>query len=376
MSGHLNNPLRQQCRSLYQLAPIQFEKSLEGAQSLLSEEIVRRIDRIIITGCGDSYFAALEASGVFRRFVGDCEILAMEAIEAARYFPLKEREENTVIIAVSAGGSTGRIVEILERGKMHGCVTIVLTNNGESRCAKAAEYTYLTKTPFFPNDNPGLRSYFASTLSLMILSAVLGEIRSGEKNVSKLRREFISYSEMFFEEIDAIDDSCLLMAKKWENKKGFEVVADGQLFACGEFIAAKYAEVSGEKCTIIDSENYCHVNGLACPGTDIGTIVMAISDEANMSRVIETIKKQKKDGRDILLVSDKKPKELEEFIDFCRIPAPSSNFRFLLPLYAFVPGSLMASYHSELICEPYFRNDPTFFSSENMTINENAWKLI
>ena len=44
------------------------------------------------------------------------------------------------------------------------------------------------------------------------------------------------------------------------------------MFFCGKFIAAKFAELSGDVCSVIDSENYFHVNSLMYPGEDIGEI--------------------------------------------------------------------------------------------------------
>ena len=378
MKKYYNNPLRRQCLSLQQLASVQMENSIHNFETLLKEELIGRIDRLVVTGCGDSYLAAAMSRGAFKKYVRDCRFEAVRAIDAARYIPLAESEPNTMIVAISASGATARIAEILERGKKHGCVTVALTNNGSSRAAQTADYPYLTETPFFPNDNPGLRSYFASLISLTVMAAVMGEIRGGGSFLPELKSKLLEYNEIFFSGIDSIDSRCLAVSEKWEKKKGFEVVADGDLFCCGEFIAAKFAEVSGDMCTVIDSENYCHVNGLIRPGEDVGTIVLAVSDEANMERIADTMDRQKADGRSILLVSDKQPEEAgaASEADFCKIPVPDPDFRFLLTLYAHIPGALLAGYRSELIDEPYFRGNEIFFRPQNMTINENVINVI
>lgn len=379
MNRYYNNPLRRQVLSLQQLAPIQLESSIQAVEALFPEALIGRISRIIVTGCGDSYLAAMECRGAFKKYLGGCRFEAVRAIEAARYIPLDESEPDTMIVAVSAGGATARVAEILERGRKHGCVTVALTGNGNSRAAGIAEYAYLTRIAFFPNDDPGLRSYFASLLSLIVMAAVMGGVRSKTSCLPKLKEELLSFHKTFFSEIGRIDRDCLMIAQKWEEKKGFEIVADGPLFCCGEFVAAKYAEVSGDKCTVIDSENYCHVNGLIRPGEDIGTIVLAVSDEANMERAAGTMARQvQDDGRSVLLICDKTPEEagVAVTVDHCRIAVPDPEYRFLLPLYAYIPGTLMAGYRSELIDEPYFRGEEMFFSAEHMTINDNPIKVI
>lgn len=377
MKKYYNNPLRRQVFSLRQLAPVQLEHSINAFITLFPKDLIARIDRLVLTGCGDSYLAAMECRGAFKKYVKGCRVEAVRAIDAARYISLGENEPNTMIVAISASGATGRIAEILERGKKHNCVTVALTNNGKSRAAKTADYTYLTDTPFFPNDNPGLRSYFASLISLTVMAAIMGEIRGKISFLPELKEKLLEYHEIFFEKINQIDSSCLEVSQKWEEKKGFEVIADGPMFWCGEFVAAKYAEVSGDMCTVIDSENYCHVNGLIRPGEAVGTIVMAASDEANMGRVADTIARQvQNDCRSVLLICDKELEQSGVSVEYCSLPVPERNFRFLLPLYAYIPGTLMAGYRSEIMDEPYFRGDEILFKPENMTINNNAMKVI
>lgn len=358
MNHNYKNPLRRQCLSLQQLAPIQLDSLTHAFTGLFPEALIRRIDRLVVTGCADSYFAAMECKGAFSKYMPDCRFEAVKAIDAARYLSFANLEPNTMLVTVSTSGAAARITEILERGKKHNCITVAITNSTKSPAAMAADFTYLTKTSFFPTDPPGIPSYFASLLSLIVMAAAMGEIRTKKIFLPKLKEELLAYNKLFFADMEQIDNSCMEVSNTWKRKKGFEVVADGPLFYCGEFIAAKYAEISGDKCTVIDSENYCHVNGLIRPGEDVGTIVLAASDEANMAHVAGTIARQVlEDGRSVLLICDKAPENVEVMVDvdYCKISVPPSDFRFLLLLYAYIPGVLMAGYHSQLLDEPCFR---------------------
>lgn len=364
---YTENKLRNLCRSLDDQAITQFDFALAHFRGLLPDEKLRRIDRIILSGCGDSYLACVEALQAFSFYLGDgCQVMAPGIIEATRYLPLEEQEPNTLIVAVSAGGGSARVVELLERGKKHGCMTVALTHNAESRVAKAADYIYLTK---IAPDAPGLGSYYASMLSLLILAAVLSEVRSGDtKACTELLEALLEYHVLFMRRFDRIDEDCQAAAEEMKSAKGFEVIADGPQFACAEFVSAKFAEASGDKCTVIDSENFFHVNNMIAPELAYGTMLLAWSDEANIGRIADAAMFAYSKGRYVFLICDKEPSEvgISAPVGFCRIPLPREDYRFLGLLYAYIPGTLLASYRAVQQGSAYFgtaeKVDPSVFT--------------
>lgn len=372
--------LRELCKDIADVAEPQFDFAYETFKNLIPIETLMKVNRIIVTGCGDSYIAAAEAKVAFDTYLSgtDCTMLAPRIIEASRYLPLEDQEPNTLLVAVSASGGPARVTEVLKRGKKHGCTTVALTNRAESNAAKTADYVYLTNTT---PDSPGLCSYYASTLSLIIMAAVMGEIKRGKTGeVDILREKLLEYNTAFFEDFASIDAICKDTAEAWTNSVGFEVVADGPLLSCGELVAAKYAEASGDKCTFIDSENYLHVNGLLCPSDAYGTIAMAVSDEANITRIADTINAMiSRQNRSVMLVCDKEAAEvgITEPLVLCRIKVPERAYRFLLLLYAFIPGALMAGYQAQIKNEPYFRrSEMSLLPPSNFTISSSEITII
>lgn len=382
MKQNYDNPLRRQCFDLVRLAPAQFDLAREALLRLEPEKRLAGIRRVVVTGCGDSYLAAAQAREVFKHYLKGtgCRMEAVRAIEAARYLPLEEDAAGTLLIAISASGGPARIAEILQRGKQHGCLTMALTNNGASRAGTTADLAYVTNTPEFPDRMPGLRSYLASMMGLFVLAAVLGEVKSGKTGLCDgLRAALEAYNGRFADALEQMDDSAYAAAVAMKDSKGFEVCADGPLFCCGEFISAKYAEVSGDKCTVVDSENFWHVNSIMMPQNAYGTIDYVVSDEGNCARMAETISGQvEKLGRKVLVVADKPAAELGVTAPVmeCILPVPDRQFRFLLPLYAFVPGSLVAGYHAALIEEPYFRGGGKFFGPSINTLGTNGIRVL
>lgn len=370
IAGFKSATLLDLCENLERIAEPQFDFAYEQFKNLIPTEVLKKIDKIIVSGCGDSYVAAAEAREAFKKYVPHVTMLAPSIIEATRYLELEEHEPNTLIVAVSASGSPARVAELLERGKQHGCVTVSLTNKPESRAAGLADYVYLTNTP---SDSPGLGSYYASLLSLIVMSAVMGEVVTERTGlVTILREKLLDYNKAFFEDFDTMVEITYQTASKWVDLNGFEVIADGPLFPSAQFIAAKYAEAAGVLCSVVDSENYWHVNGIS---KTQGTLIMGVSDEPNIERLVATTNRvAENDKRPALFISDKPAKDLgisDEVID-CVIKVPEVDYRFLLLLYVFVPGSLMVGYHASLTDEPYFRGFPEIFKKPGVFTTVNS----
>lgn len=354
---YFDNGLRRQCLNVQPLSMEQFDRSVESFQKLLSTGELCNVKRIIATGCGDSYLAAAEAKEAFARYLPDVEYEAPTAMEAGRYLELAEKEPETVVVGISVSGGTARVTEVLERGKKHGCITVALTDVPGSQVANAANLLYHTNTPEGDNIS-GLRTYYVSMISLYVMAAALAEVRTGGKFLEELREQVSLYCEAFFAMIDQIDAVCFETALSWKQKRLFEVTADGPLFYCGRFISAKFAELSGDACAVIDSENYFHVNSLMYPGEAIGEMDLIVSDWKNADRMVAAVNAQvKRDGREVIVFCDKEPEEIgiTEKVTYCPIAVPQEGFCFLIPLFAYIPASILASYRATTIGEPFFR---------------------
>ena len=266
---YFNNGLRLQCLDVEGLCMEQLRRSVASFQNLLPTEKIKNAKRIIASGAGDSFLAAAESKGAFARYLPDVRYEAPSGIDAGRYLVMAEEEPDTIVVGISVGGGTARVAEILQRGVKHGCCAIALTDNPNSLAARSGNYLYHTNTPAGDNIS-GLRTYYASMISLYVMAAAMGEIRTGKPFLKELEQQVEIFRKEFFRNISQIDDICFEKAIAWREKKYFEVTADGPLFWCGKFLSAKMAELSGDVCAVIDSENYFHVNGILYPAEEIG----------------------------------------------------------------------------------------------------------
>ena len=74
------------------------------------------------------------------------------------------------------------------------------------------------------------------------------------------------------------------------------------MFWAGKFIQAKIIELSGDACTVTDSENYRHVNGFMGPGEAFGELVLLNSHDSNVDNMAAAVHDMVKKGREVPLL--------------------------------------------------------------------------
>ena len=371
---YYQNSFRTQCLDVDTLTMEQFDRSVESVKTFINDPVFLKTKKIIAEGCGDSNLVGPAVKGAFNYYLPDIDFDPMEALELSRYYDYSDQGEETVIIAASVSGKIHRTNECLSRGNKHGFTTIAMTDGKESECAKRGKFLYHTNTPKGDN-NAGLRTYFANCLSLIIFAAALAEVRQGKEYIPELRKQMQKYHDAFYSEIEEIDDKMFAIALGWKdhNRELFEMIADGPLLSSARFVAAKFAEVPGDICSVIDSENYMHVNSLEYPAEDYGQMALIDSNDPNVSRIVDTINNITKQEREMLVFSDKNPEQLgiTGNVEYCHMAVAGKEFGFLTPLYAFIPASILAGYRMTTMGEPMFRGgfdmdifEHSYFSKE------------
>lgn len=353
-----------QCMDVDPLSLVQTERAAAAVKEILGDPVFRNVKHVIASGCGDSNLAAFAVKGAFEHYAPEVEYEAVEAVELSRHYEYEGRSEDTIAFFISYSGKIYRTIEAMEQCKRHGITTVAVTDNPESPTAKAADILCYTNIPKGDN-NAGLRTYFANVLTMMTMAAAIGEQKSGGEKIADLREAVRRYHDRFFAELEEIDKECFASAIHWMDKKYLEIVGDGPLFWAGKFIQAKVVELSGDACSVIDSENFKHVNIMMEPGEEIGELVLISSDDSNLPEIVESVNAMTEKKRDVLLFCDRRPEEIgvSGKVRYCPMPVPEQGYHFLLPLYAYLPGSIFAGFRHTTIGEPMFRGgmDPTIF---------------
>ncbi len=91
----------------------------------ISSTVAQRVRRLVISGCGDSLFAAIACRLAIERFSGlPCEPL--DALECGRYAAGRFSPE-VAVLAISNSGTTARVIESLALAKKAGAYPLALT---------------------------------------------------------------------------------------------------------------------------------------------------------------------------------------------------------------------------------------------------------
>lgn len=378
----LDNPLSRQCLSLPDMALPQVNGALLGLSQAIPDEVLCKIRRVIITGCGDSYVAAQAAIPAFRRFAGrfGSQFCYTRAIDAARFMDFSKLDKgSTLVIGVSCSGGPARIEEILERANQYGFASMALTNNPDSPAAKAAKYTYLVHTPEFPKAYPGLRNYFASLTGLYLLAAKLGELTgcSGRGTVDGMAQAILSNVTAWKESLGAIDDQMQNLAQQWKDYERFDYIGDDIQFASAFFMAAKIVEVTGCMTATDDSEDWCHVGFFQRKPHSIGTVIVADRNANDIRRIQETLQQASGIGRpELLIINGVEGLEIPQNVAICDVPKAPEGYEFLLSMMNYVPGALLAGYLSVLKNEPFFRGGGVWSEPGHNTIRTSNIEVI
>lgn len=357
-----DNQLRRQCFDLPVMCKAQTAGVCRGLEEGVPGEVLRNIRRIIVTGCGDSYMAALASIPAFKRYAGAfaSDFTAVKCMEAARYMEYgKGQEESTLVIGDSASGGPVRVVEALRCAKSRGFHTLAVTNHPDSDCAGEADYVLNVHTPTFPEPGPGLRSYYGSMAGLFGLAAAMGEAKGicPPGTLGKLMEQVEALTADYGRRMDVLDDQMFSLAGSWKDQEGVETVGDSTSYATACFVSAKYVEAVGMMAAAADTENWCHVNYFRHHPGKIGVILTAKEGEPNRSRVLETISQAEGIGRPVLLVTDgdKETYGVKGAAAVCTVPKAPEGYEFLAPLLNYIPGTLLAAYVAAYREEPYFR---------------------
>jgi len=356
------SPLHQQVDTLPDLVLAMIDELVTAVRHTLTPSLSQKIERIFSTGCGDSYFAPLNAELAFEQLAGlPCE--PMTAMQFARYavgfLPETGRGSN-LVLAVSVSGAVSRTVEAMALARQAGATAVALTGNPEGPLGQAAEFVLETAVPPLPAELqglivPGTRSYVASQLALYLCAIQLGEHRGHltKTAANKLRRELAHMAELMAQTIALSDKATRQAAEAWHDADQFVFCGAGPNLGTAQFSAAKILEASGETAVAQDTEEWAHLQYF---GRQVATPTVFIGAGGwDEGRTLELVTAAKAIGQRVAAIAPQgSALAAHPELDFVWETAVSSRECFS-PLLTCLPGTLFAAYRAQLLDEPYFR---------------------
>ena len=166
--------MREEIAQLPALMRTQIDDTWQAVNSLLDTLDCAAIPRVVLTGCGDSYFAGLAARWAFERYAG----LAAEAIEAldlARYH-VDALPRGTLVLPISYSGLVARTVEAARNAAHFGATVVAITGRPERRLGQTAPRVLPVHIPSL-GYSPGTSTYIGLLLAAYLTAIGLGERR-------------------------------------------------------------------------------------------------------------------------------------------------------------------------------------------------------
>jgi len=228
----------------------------------------RAVKKVYLTGDGDSYHASCAAEMAFEAIADvTCEPMsAQRFLDYGAAWMRPAAPQQTLVIATSASGGTKRVVQAIERAKEHGALTIALTGNPNGAVTQMADRTLVVEVPQ-KQRSPGIRTYQASLLGMLLIAIQLGEMRNTyhQEEANVLRQELAALADVVDATTDAIKGRCHEVAERIADTPTMVMVGSGPSYGTALFSAAKVIEAAGIFALGQDLEEWWHVERFAYP---------------------------------------------------------------------------------------------------------------
>lgn len=354
MSQQLENFLTQ-IRSLPSLVAEAVPRMEPGTRTALRTEEIYGIRQIILTGSGDSYFAAVAVAPALRAWTG-LPVQPMVSMEASRYVdhgrpPLAGKNRGLLVIAISSSGEAARLVEAVQRLRRLGAITLAVTAHADSRLGQAAEKRIdIAIPPSTPA--PGLRSYVASLLGLYLFSIRLAEVLMTitMDRANALRKQLTELSAS----LEGLSEKCEPLicqrVESWGKFSVADVLGSGPGYGSAAYTAAKLVEAAGVHATAQDAEEFHHLNFFCDQPESLPAIVFAPANAISARRTKELFGTLEQLGRPHFIITDSA--DFAPADNCLLIPATDELFA---PILQTVPGALFAAFAAEQRAITHYR---------------------
>jgi glutamine---fructose-6-phosphate transaminase (isomerizing) len=281
----------------------QTEAAGERIRELLALRECASAGPVYLTGDGDSYHAACAAEMAFESLAG----VACEPVSALRFAEyaapwLPSTPARPLVIAISASGRTPRVVQAIEAARRSGALTVAITSASGGPVTQAADRCLVFDLPR-PERSPGIRTYQASLLGLLLTAIRLAEARErAAPSVRVLRQELAAVPAMVEATTSAIKDRCRAVADMAADSPALVMAGSGPSYGTALFSAAKMTEAAGVFAAGQDVEEWCHVEINADPD-DIPVFVIAPPGRSHR-HAAELAAQARRQGRLVVAVTD------------------------------------------------------------------------
>jgi len=335
-------------------------------RTVLTPSEWRAVNKVYLTGDGDSYHASCAAEMAFE-VIADviCEPMsAQRFLDYGAEWMRNTAPYQSLVVATSASGGTQRVVQAIKRAKEHGALTIALAGTPNSAVTQVADRTIVVELPQ-KERSPGIRTYQASLMGMLLVAIRLGEMRGkyhqDEANV--LRHELTALADIVDVTTNAIKERCREVADTIADTPAMVMVGSGPSYGTALFSAAKVVEAAGIFAVGQDLEEWWHVERFAYP-VDMPVFVIAPPGRSHW-RAGDLAATARALGRRVIAVTHKDDTEVTRHAHSV-LPVYGEVREEFSPLLYHLFADYVASYVAERLGRALFQsNRPALLQSVN-----------
>jgi glucosamine 6-phosphate synthetase-like amidotransferase/phosphosugar isomerase protein len=286
------------------------------------------LDAILLTGCGDSYYAGLGLRGLLEAAAG-VPVLVQPAMEAVT-FPSALITPRALVVGISVSGKVERTIQAVAQHRGRSGPTVSISAYADSDLGLAADAAIATGIRGTPGPVPGTANYVGSMLGLLAIALELGE-----------RRDAAPFSDAdVLTALDALDATVaagggLAKAEASVLEPPFFSIGSGPDLGSSWFGVAKFIEAAATVGVAQDLEEWAHEQFFTTvPGTTVFVHATSAAVHQRARRVAGSVVKV--GGRLVSVASDPLGIAGEH-----HWPLAAVDER-LAPLVAWVPGAMTA----------------------------------
>ena len=277
--------------------------TLRPALRELAERHGRTLDEVILTGCGDSYYAGIATQLAFLRAGVRCR--PIEALELARYeIRYVPSTPPPLVVAVSYGGEVGRTIEAATAASARDWPTVALTGRADGRLAQSVGDVVHMDVPTL-GFSPGTSTYIAMVTALLTFASELARVRDRGREAAALDDALARAPDLARATLDAGDAPARQAAATIAEAAVTTYLGAGPSKASALFGAAKLFEGPQRYGVAQDLEEWAHeqyfISGPATP------IVVIAPDGPSFGRAQELLDEMRFIGAAPFVVSDRAP---------------------------------------------------------------------
>lgn len=257
---------------------------------------------VVLTGCGDSYFAGLGARLTFERNA-KVRCRAVEALELTRYdvryVPTVPRPP--LLVALSYSGEVGRTIEAVATATRFGWRTIALTGRPRARLARSVDRPILIDVPTL-GLSPGTSTYVAMLTALTMLAAEIARAWGRIEGAEAIDKGLVAAPTLAGATLLAAEEPAAALAANLVNVPVTTILGAGPSHATAKFAAAKFYETAQRWALAEDLEEWAH--GLYFVSSATTPVIIVAPGGASRDRAAELMSEMTYNRTPAILVTN------------------------------------------------------------------------